>query len=105
MRTHALGITVPPLDGDDRLRRGAAHYQQGCAPCHGSPAGPSMQVVRTMLPEPSDLKELVPTWKSNELFWIVKNGLKYTGMPAWPTQQRDDEVWDMVGLPAPAAGQ
>lgn len=98
VRAHALGFTVPHLDDIDRQRRGAAHYQQGCAPCHGSPAGASMQVVRTMLPEPSDLKALVPTWKSNELFWIVKNGLKYTGMPAWPTQDRDDEVWDMVAF-------
>lgn len=96
VRTHALGIRVPTLEDENSLRRGAAHFQQGCAPCHGSPAGPSMQVVRTMLPEPSDLKALVQTWKANELFWIVKNGLKYTGMPAWPTQERDDEVWDMV---------
>jgi cytochrome c553 len=98
VRTHAWWIDVPPLDDPDRVRRGAAHYQQGCAPCHGSPAGPSMLVVRRMLPEPSDLKTKVPTWKANELFWIVKNGLKYTGMPAWPTLQRDDEVWDMVAF-------
>lgn len=98
VRTHALGIEIPPLDDPDRVRRGAAHYQQGCAPCHGSPAGVPMLVVRGMLPEPSDLNALVPTWKANELFWIVKNGLKYTGMPAWPTQQRDDEVWDAVAF-------
>ncbi len=98
VRTHALLIPVPPLEDGNRVRRGAAHYQQGCAPCHGSPAGPSMQVVRAMLPEPSDLDALVPSWKPNELFWIVKSGLKYTGMPAWPAQQRDDEVWDVVAF-------
>ena len=36
--------------------------------------------------------------EGSELFWIVKNGLKYTGMPPWPTQQRDDEVWDVIGF-------
>jgi cytochrome c553 len=51
-----------------------------------------------MLPEPPDLGTTIPTWKSNELFWIVKSGLKYTGMPAWPAQERDDEVWAMVAF-------
>jgi cytochrome c553 len=103
VRTHAWGIEVPPLDDPDRVRRGAGHFQQGCAFCHGSPAGPPMLVVRGTLPEPPDLARLVPTWKANELFWIVRNGLKYTGMPAWPALQREDEVWDVVaflrGLP------
>jgi cytochrome c553 len=99
VRTHAMWIDVPPtIDEPQRLRRGAAHFQQGCAHCHASPDGPSMLVGRTMLPPPSDLKDLVPTWTAKELFWIVKNGLKYTGMPSWPAQQRDDEVWDVVAF-------
>jgi cytochrome c553 len=98
VRTHALLIDVPRLDQPERLRRGAGHFQQGCAPCHGSPTGPSELVARGMLPPPSDLKDLVPTWNTKELFWIAKNGLKYTGMPAWPAQERDDEVWDMVAF-------
>jgi len=98
VRTHALMIDVPPLDDADRLRRAAAHFQRGCAFCHGSPAGPPMLVVRGTLPEPPDLGALVPTWKANELFWIVLNGLKYTGMPAWPALQREDEVWDVVAF-------
>jgi cytochrome c553 len=102
VRTHAMWIDVPQrdqkLDRPERLRRGAGHFQQACVPCHGSPTGPSMLVVRGMVPPPSDLKHLVPTWKAKELFWIAKNGLKYTGMPAWPAQQRDDEVWDVVAF-------
>lgn len=98
VRTHAWGIEVPQLDDENRVRRGAAHFHLGCAPCHGAPSTPPMLATRSMLPEPSNLKVLAPTWKPNELFWIVKNGLKYTGMPAWPTQRRDDEVWDMVAF-------
>ena len=37
-------------------------------------------------------------WSDVELFWIVKHGIKYTGMPAWPGQARDDEVWAMVAF-------
>ncbi|HYI29202.1 MAG TPA: c-type cytochrome, partial [Bradyrhizobium sp.] len=37
-------------------------------------------------------------WKDRELFWIVKHGIKYTGMPAWVVQDRDDEVWAVVAF-------
>ncbi len=98
VRTHALGIDVPNLDDPALVERGAGHFQGGCAPCHGAPGRPSSPIVYAMLPEPPDLGATVPAWKTNELFWIVKNGLKYTGMPAWPAQQRDDEVWAVVAF-------
>lgn len=98
VRTHSLGIAVPGLSDPALLERGASHFQGGCAPCHGAPGQPSNPIVRAMLPEPSDLVVLVPTWQANELFWIVRNGLKYTGMPAWPALERDDEVWALVAF-------
>lgn len=98
VRTHALWIDVPDLRSAARVERGAAHFQGGCSSCHGAPGQPANPIVRAMLPEPSDLVALVPTWKPSELFWIVRNGLKYTGMPAWPAPQRDDEVWDVVAF-------
>ena len=44
------------------------------------------------------LEDSVVDWSDEELFWIVKNGFKYTGMPAWPAQGRDDEVWAQVAF-------
>lgn len=98
VRTHALGIAVPDLADPALLERGASHFQGGCAPCHGAPGQPANPIVRTMLPEPSDLVAIAPTWRPGELFWIVRNGLKYTGMPAWPAPERDDEVWALVAF-------
>ena len=98
VRTHALGIAVPDLSDRALVERGAAHFQGGCAPCHAAPGQPASPIVRAMLPEPSDLKTVVPTWKPNQLFWIVKNGLKYTGMPGWSAPERDDEVWAVVAF-------
>jgi cytochrome c553 len=51
-----------------------------------------------MLPSPPDLSREVRDWEPEQLFWIVKNGLKYTGMPAWTAQSRDDEVWSLVAF-------
>lgn len=98
VRTHALGIDVPDLEDPALVERGAGHFQGGCAPCHGAPGRLSNPIVHPMLPEPPSLGARVLTWKPNELFWIVKHGLKYTGMPAWAAQERDDEVWAIVAF-------
>jgi cytochrome c553 len=96
--THSYWIAAPPLQDAEMIRLGAGHFEGGCAPCHGAPGKESNPVVRRMLPPPPDLAEAAPTWSSEELFWIVKNGLKYTGMPAWVAPQRDDEVWSIVAF-------
>ncbi len=98
VRTHAIGIDVPELDDPALVERGAGHFQGGCAPCHGAPGRSSSPIVHAMLPEPPDLAASAPSWQSEELFWIVKHGLKYTGMPAWASQERDDEVWAVVAF-------
>jgi cytochrome c553 len=51
-----------------------------------------------MVPNPPYLPEGLSGWKDAELFYVVKHGMKFTGMPAWPAQQRDDEVWAMVAF-------
>jgi cytochrome c553 len=96
--THALFITEPDLRDPHLIRLGAGHFHGGCAPCHGAPGESRNPIARGMLPEPPDLAESVPTWSTPELFWIVKNGLKYTGMPAWPAQKRGDEVWAIIAF-------
>jgi cytochrome c553 len=96
--THALAVDPAPPFTKAMFRRGLGHFASACAPCHGAPGEPRNEVVRNMLPPPPDLALHVPSWRPEQLFWIVKHGLKYTGMPSWPTQQRDDEVWAMVAF-------
>ncbi|SMF08543.1 Cytochrome c553 [Xaviernesmea oryzae] len=98
VRTAALSVEVPPLDDPALLPPAAGHYETGCAICHGSPAQPRSDAVLAMLPSPPDLKTVVPDWSDAQLFEIVKHGVRFTGMPAWPAQARDDEVWAMVAF-------
>lgn len=51
-----------------------------------------------MTPPPPYLPPKLARWEPDELFYIVKHGIKFAGMPAWPSQQRDDEVWAMVAF-------
>jgi cytochrome c553 len=95
---HAPDVTPPNLKDDDLVRLGAGHYYAGCAYCHGAPGLPITPVAEHMLPAPPKLTGSVFEWTDQELFWLVKHGLKYTGMPGWPVQDRDDEVWAMVAF-------
>lgn len=103
VKTHSMFIEVPPLDDPEFERLAAGHFDLVCASCHGSPASPRSPVASRMLPVPPPLSDAAREWNDADLFWIVKHGLKMTGMPAWVAFDRDDEVWAMVaflkGLP------
>ena len=107
--THSASITPPKLDDKNLVILGAGHFDAGCAPCHGAPGGHSDPIVDRMLPAPPELNRAASNWSTEQLFWIVKHGLKFTGMPAWVAQQRDDEVWAVVAflraLPQMSASQ
>lgn len=96
--THSFFITAPPLNDPVLITKGAGHYESGCASCHGSPAAPRPHVVMGMTPHPPFLPERIRRWLPRELFYIVKHGLKFTAMPAWPSHSRDDEIWAMVAF-------
>jgi len=101
VETQSMLIAKPEdldLDDPSLVRRSAGHYATGCAACHGAPGVPQSPVVEEMTPAPPRLEEKVAEWSDEELFWIVKNGIKYSGMPAWPAQERDDEVWAQVAF-------
>lgn len=86
---------VPDLDDPKMVVRGAGHFQLVCAACHGSPEAPPAQLARDLSPAPPRLN----SWRPDaRLFQTVKHGIRHTAMPAWPTDMRDDEVWDMVAF-------
>lgn len=98
VKTQTLLTKVPPLDDRALVLQGAGHYDFACGPCHGSPVLQQPRIAAAMTPTPPDLRGIPLTYKPEELFYIVKHGIKFTGMPAWPAQQRDDEVWAMVAF-------
>ena len=98
VRTYALAVDVPEKLPRHALQPAAGHFARGCAICHGAPGEPRSPAVLRMLPQPPDLAERVREWNDAELFRIVKHGIRFTGMPAWPSQARDDEVWAMVAF-------
>ena len=98
VHTHTLGVQAPPLDDPALVLKGAGHYASGCLPCHGAPGRGRARVVLGMTPKPPFLPAGTGALRDEELFWIVRHGIKYTAMPAWPALAREDEVWAMVAF-------
>lgn len=96
--THTIGLEVPPLRSRSLVVKGAGAYDLTCRPCHGSPDLRRPRVARAMLPTPPYLGDVVAERSARELFYVAKHGIKFTGMPAWPAQSRDDEVWAVVAF-------
>lgn len=96
--TQSLGLKVPPLDDPGLVLQGAGHYELNCRSCHGAPGIPPSRTAQSMLPAPADLAQAIPESTPKKLFHIVKHGVKFTGMPAFPSQARDDEVWSVVAF-------
>lgn len=95
---YSRGIEAPPLDDPVLVLKGAGHYDFGCRPCHGGPQLEHPRIAQEMLPPPPHLPPQIERFDPAELFYIVKHGEKFTGMPAWPSQTRDDEVWAVVAF-------
>ena len=96
--THSLGVQAPRLDDPAMILKGAGHYETGCRSCHGAPGRPQPRIAQAMTPKAPELAERIRESNPRKLFQVVKHGIKFTGMPAWPSQQRDDEVWAMVAF-------
>ncbi|UYG09238.1 c-type cytochrome [Halomonas sp. M4R1S46] len=95
--SRAEDIEVPDLDDPAMIRQGARAYEDLCTACHLKP-GLDGTVLRAGLnPVPPRLAE--PNHRSPaEQFWIIKHGIKMTGMPAWGETHDDAELWEMVAF-------
>ncbi len=112
VRTHTL-LEAPrnPIATDGQLVSAAGHFAAACATCHGAPGQRPSPVMQRATPHAPDLTtgETKEKWTDAELFYILKHGVKFTGMPAWGAEGRDDEVRRMVAfvrrLPGMTAAQ
>jgi mono/diheme cytochrome c family protein len=91
-------VEVPPLRGEQRLRSGAALYAAHCRQCHGAPGVAPDTLALGMLPAPVNLVATARQWQPKELYWLIRNGLKMTGMPAWEHQLSEAQMWDVVAF-------
>ena len=75
-------VQAPPLNDPDLIRTGLIEYHELCVVCHGAPGVPISPVGQGLNPSPPLLADESAEVDAGELFWITKNGIKMTGMPA-----------------------
>lgn len=97
-------ISVPDdLNDPERIRKGSGNYDAMCVQCHLSPGTPNSEIRKGLYPLPPELslqpKAYGSVTSEARQFWIIKHGIKGSGMPAWSKGGMDDEViWDMVAF-------
>lgn len=75
------------------------HWADHCASCHGNDGRGQTAMGKNLYPRAPDMSLAATQELSDgELFWIIENGIKLTGMPAWGTPAPDDdaESWELV---------
>jgi mono/diheme cytochrome c family protein len=98
IKAHAAGIAAPPSFNDPaKIPIGVGHFAAHCAVCHGAPGVPRGDIARGLSPPPSDLAVAAKSYSAGELFWILKHGIKMTGMPAW-SDHSDEQLWATVAF-------
>ncbi len=91
--------TANPFSGPDVVRAGLAHYREMCVTCHGGPGVDASEAGEGLNPPAPELTlERVQHRTDGELFWIVQQGVRMTGMPSFGATHKDPEIWKIVAF-------
>jgi mono/diheme cytochrome c family protein len=87
----------PLPDTDEVVSQGQEVFLGTCAQCHGADARGGTNIGRNMAPPAMDLSSShVQHWSDAELFWIIQNGVRLTGMPAWQSSISENDTWKLT---------
>jgi mono/diheme cytochrome c family protein len=81
------------------LAEGRAHFADHCASCHANDGSGDTEMGRNLFPKSPDMRqEATQSLTDGELFWIIENGIRFTGMPGWGTGTPEGEQasWHLV---------
>ncbi|HEY6943948.1 MAG TPA: cytochrome c [Candidatus Acidoferrum sp.] len=96
-RASRSGIPPAPTDRQSSLVEGDKVFGVDCAACHGMDGRHPTDAGRWMYPRAADLgSKEVQSYSDRELFWIIKNGIRLSGMPAFAKVESDEHIWDLV---------
>jgi mono/diheme cytochrome c family protein len=95
---HASGETNPVPLNEDNLKAGIDTYKAMCARCHSTPEGKASVYGQSFYPPAPQLPKGMAQYTDSQLFWVIKHGIRNTGMPAWGSMLSDEEIWQMVSL-------
>jgi mono/diheme cytochrome c family protein len=95
-RLRAESVTAPSSFSEGDIVAGFCAYETHCVACHGAAGVPRRPWVNGLEPQPPFLLDVTQRFTSEQLFWIITNGIKMTGMPSWRDNLSAGETWDVV---------
>ncbi|MDE2488987.1 MAG: cytochrome c [Alphaproteobacteria bacterium] len=98
VKWRAQSVSPPPKFTEPQVMAGFRDYDADCAMCHGAPGVGRQPWVAGMDPPPPYLLDAANRWRPEELYFIVSEGVKMTGMPAWRKALPKDEIWNIVAF-------
>lgn len=79
------------------LSEARAHFADHCAICHGNDGRGKTQIGQNLYPKAPDMR--LPDTQNltdGEVYYVIHNGIRLTGMPAWGTEEKDEDSWKLV---------
>jgi mono/diheme cytochrome c family protein len=98
VRVRAMTIDTPALDSPGLRERGLQCFHRHCTSCHGAPGLAPERHALAVQPVPRPLTNALSEWQPRELFWIARNGIRMSGMPAWHGRLEDEDLWAIVAF-------
>lgn len=98
IKRHARSILAPALDRPQQVDDGFRIYREKCVICHTPVGRNPSPVAKGLNPQAPGFDEDADDMSAAELFWVAKNGIRFTGMPAWGMSLSDQELWDVVAF-------
>jgi mono/diheme cytochrome c family protein len=99
IRARVRGVTNPVPVSDAVIKEGMEHFADHCAVCHGNDGSGDTEMGRGLYPRAPDMRlPVTQNLSDGELFYIIENGVRLTGMPAWSTGTKEGETssWHLV---------
>jgi mono/diheme cytochrome c family protein len=97
---HSKDIVPPSFNDQNLLEVGFPHFNEMCRQCHGAPGYPRAEYAEGLYPVPPSLAsgDVQQELSASELFWIVKHGIKMTGMPSFGKTHTDEQIWGIIAI-------
>jgi len=99
IRLRTRGLTNPVPASPDVVAEGLAHFADHCASCHGNDGSGDTEMGRGLYPRSPDMRlPATQNLSDGELFYIIENGVRFTGMPGWATGTAagEESTWHLV---------
>jgi mono/diheme cytochrome c family protein len=94
----AASLSNPVKMDDDALMQAMVLYKMSCASCHGAPGDADNVYGRSFYPPAPQFPTQHPRRSEAELYYVIKHGVRNTGMAAWGNLMEEEQVWKVAAL-------